>query len=243
MSIVATKDEKTCLLMFSGGYDTLLAPCYLIEKGYKVLLITYDNGLEKNMESVDVNVNRLTKLYGNNLEFLGIKSIMSIWRELFLLPYLLRREKFDYDLAPMELMCLSCRSSMYARSIVECLGRNIKYIAEGARESQGYPEQQRAVMEVFRELCKEHSIELVLPVYHIKNKEHLKEELLMRNIIPKTTEPYCTFAMPLYNYAPLEDRVKEMERFLVEYLMPKAQKIIKKLPDVIKARSGKGGLV
>lgn len=243
MSTAATKKEKPCLLMFSGGYDTLLAPCYLIEKGYKVLLVTYDNGLEKNMESIEVNVKRLTTLYGNKIEFLGIKSIVGIWRELFLRPYLLRREKFDYNLLPMEMICLSCRTSMYIRSIVECLERNIKHLAEGARESQGYPEQQCAVMEVFREFCKKHSIELVLPVYDIANQEQLKEELIMRNIIPKTTEPYCTFQMPLYEYAPLKDRVKEMERFLVKYLMPKAQEVIEKLPDIVKTRSGKEVLV
>ena len=238
-----TKNEKQCLLLFSGGYDTLLAPCYLIEEGYRVLLVTYDNGLEKNMESVEVNVNRLTELYGNKIQFLGVKNIMGIWRRLFLLPYLLSREEFDYNLLPMEMICLSCRTSMYIRSIVDCLERNVGHIAEGARESQGYPEQQRAVMEIFRELCKEYSIELVLPVYDIESREQLKEELIIRNIIPKTSEPYCTFAMPLYEYAPLKDRVEEMRRFLVDYLTPKAHEIIRKLPKVVKVRSEREALV
>lgn len=228
MSMVA--EAKKCLLMFSGGYDSLLASCYLIERGYKVLLLTYDNGLEKNVESVETNVKRLIMLYGNKVESLGVASIVGIWRELFLIPYLLGREKFEYNLLPMEMICLSCRSSMYIRSIAECLQKNVRYLADGARESQGYPEQQRPIIEVFKELCKNYSIELLLPIYDVDGKEQLDEELIVRNIIPKTTEPYCTFEMPLYEYAPSETRVKEMKRFLEDYLVPKAKEIIQDRP-------------
>ncbi|MCJ7631405.1 hypothetical protein MUP77_03245 [Candidatus Bathyarchaeota archaeon] len=231
------KKEKTCLLMFSGGYDTLLAPCYLVENGYRVVLVTYNNGVEINLKAAEENAKRLMTLYGNKITFKGAKSIIGIWRELFLLPYLLGREKFEYNLVPMEMMCLSCRTSMYIRSIADCHLSGIRYIAEGARESQKYPEQQSLVMEVFKKLCKSNSVKLILPVYEIEGKEKVKEELMMRNIVPKTTEPYCTFAMPLYEYAPLEQRVKEMRRFMVRYLIPKAQTIIDKLPDVVKARS------
>jgi len=242
MSAVAKK-EKSCLVLFSGGYDSLLSSCYLVEDGYHVLLVTYDNGVEKNMKSIEANVARLIKLYEGKIQFIGVKNIVGIWRRLFLIPYLLGREKFDYELVPMEMICLSCRTSMYVRSIVHCLETNVKYIAEGARESQGYPEQQRPVIEVFRELCKEYSIELILPVNHIKSREQLKEELIMRNIIPKTSEPYCAFSMPLYEYAPLKDRVKEMRRLLVDYLTPKAHEIIKELPKLLKVRSEKEALV
>lgn len=225
--------------MFSGGYDTLLAPCYAVEKGYKVLLITYDNGMEMNLDSATKNAERLTSVYGNKIEFLGVRSIVGIWRRLFLIPYLLGREKFEYNLVPMEMMCLSCRTSMYIRSIVECLQRNVRCLVEGARESQMYPEQQRPVVNVFQEMCKTYSIELYLPVYEVKDKEQLKEELVMRSIIPKTTEPYCAFAMPLYEYAPLEKRVQEMENFLREYLKPKAEQIIDKWRGLLQATSRK----
>lgn len=236
-------DEKTCLLMFSGGYDTLLASCYLVQKGYKVVLATFDNGLEKNMESVNVNKDRLIKLYSSRIRFLGVKHITGIWRELFLLPYFTGREDFDYELKPMEFICLSCRTAMYVRSIAECLLRGIKLVAEGARESQRYPEQQRPVMNIFKKLCNDYSIELLLPVYDIPNKERVKEELIIRDILPKTSELYCIFAMPLYEYKPSEDAMNEMVRLLKEYLIPHAHRIIKDLPDKLRFRSGGNELV
>lgn len=233
-----TDGKKACLLMFSGGYDTLLAPCYLVEKGYKVVLVTFDNGLEKNMQSVAVNTNRLIKLYGSRITSLGVKNITGIWRRLFLLPYLTGRENFHYKLKPMEMICLSCRTAMYVRSIAECLLKGIKFIAEGARESQGYPEQQRPVMDVYKELCNSYSIELLLPVYGVSDKESVKEELTIRDIVPKTSEPYCVFAMPLYTYKASKNAVNEMEKLLKKYLIPHAHEIIKDLPDVLRFKSG-----
>jgi len=239
--LVISRNNKTCLLMFSGGYDSLLAPCYLIEQGYDVLLVTFNNGLEKNLKTIEVNVERLTNLYGNKIQFLGIKNVAGLMRK-FLIPYLTGRKEFKYNLKPMEIVCLSCRTAMYTRSIVECLLMDIKYIAEGARESQGYPEQQAPVIEALQGLCQRYSIELLLPVYN-ETKENEKEALIMRNIIPKTTEPYCTFQMPLYEYKPSKGTVNEMRRLLDEYLLPQAQESILKLSTLLKVQCGEEVLV
>ncbi len=200
-----TKTEKTqnrkCMLMFSGGYDTLLCVPQLISLGFKpISLITFDNGAEKGLSNAIENTERLKKIYGESIEFLGIRSIVGIWRK-FLIPYCLGLEKWNnIQLLPTERICLTCRTSMYIRAITECLQRDIPYLAEGARESQGYPEQQPSIVERYKKLCKEFSIELVLPIWTVKNKGEVKEKLIMAGIIPKTAEPFCVFAMPLYEY-------------------------------------------
>jgi len=118
---------------------------------------------------------------------------------------------------------------MYIKAITECLQRNIPYLAEGARESQGYPEQQPSIVERYKKLCKEFSIELLLPVWTVKSKGEVKEELIMAGIIPKTTEPFCVFAMPLYDYQTKRESIKEMERMLDELIFPEAKDIINEL--------------
>ena len=39
-----TQHDDTVLLMLSGGRDSFLAACRLIEEGWHVHMITYDNG-------------------------------------------------------------------------------------------------------------------------------------------------------------------------------------------------------
>jgi len=228
------KMEKTekegCILMFSGGYDTLLCVPRLISLGFKsIALITFDNGTEKGLDNAIKNVERLKKIYGESLEFLGVESIVGIWRR-FLIHYCLDLGKWEnIQLLPTEVICLTCRTSMYIKAITECLQRNIPYLAEGARESQGYPEQQPSIVERYKKLCKEFSIELLLPVWTVKSKGEVKEELITAGIIPKTTEPFCVFAMPLYDYQTKRESIKEMERMLDELIFPEAKDIINEL--------------
>ena len=223
------KDKKEkCMLMFSGGYDTLLCVPRLISSGFKsVSLITFDNGAEKGINNVTKNAERLKKIYGESIEFLGVESIVGIWRK-FLIPYFLGKWN-NIQLLPMEMVCLTCRTSMYIRAITECLKRNIQYLAEGARESQGYSEQQSTIVERYKRLCREFSIELLLPVWTVKSKGEIKEELIRAGIIPKTAEPFCVLAMPLYDYQIKKESVKEMERVLDELIFPEIGDIIKEL--------------
>ena len=45
-----TQHDDTVLLMLSGGRDSFLAACRLIEEGWHVHMITYDNGCISNIE-------------------------------------------------------------------------------------------------------------------------------------------------------------------------------------------------
>ena len=190
--------DKNCLLMFSGGYDTLLCVPKLISLGFKnIYLVTFDNGTEKGLENSIKNAERMRKIYGERIIFVGIKSIIAIWRK-FLFKYFLGEKDWSkIDLLPTEIMCLTCRASMYIKGIIECKERDINYLAEGARKSQKYPEQHPYTVDKFKGLCKDFSIELILPVWEIESKGRIKEELLTSGIMPKTAEPFCTLAMPL----------------------------------------------
>jgi len=230
-----TKNKK-CLLMFSGGYDTLLSTCLLVEDACDVLLISYDNGMETGIESVEDNFKRLQKIYGKKVQFLGIETMVGTWRK-FLIPYMLKTRNFDkYNLLPMEYFCLTCRTSMYIHTLAECLNSSIPYLAEGARKSQNYPEQTEQVIEKFRKFCKEFDRELLLPVFSVESKSKIKEELALRGVIPKTKEFYCTLAMPLYDYKPSEENIKSMGELLDEFILPEAENLVK---DVLKIKKHK----
>ena len=156
---------------------------------------------------------------------------------------MLKLKDFDkYKLLPMEYFCLTCRASMYLHSIAECLNLEIPCLAEGARKSQNCPEQTEPVIERFKNFCKEFDRELLLPVFHIESKGKIKEELSLRGIIPKTKEPYCTLAMPLYDYKPSEESIEGMVKLLDEFILPEAEKLVKETAK-IKRYKKKVGIV
>lgn len=107
--------------MFSGGRDSLLAACRLIEEGKHVFLVTFDNGCMLGSEKVKATAECLIKRYGEKrVHFLGIYNTAGVWRS-FLLSFL--------NLMPSEIIerygevtmskfhCLICKVSMYVYTI------------------------------------------------------------------------------------------------------------------------------
>jgi len=52
---------KESLILFSGGKDSFLATLLMLEKGYKVNLITFDNGYELQCKNVLTGAKRIQK--------------------------------------------------------------------------------------------------------------------------------------------------------------------------------------
>ena len=65
---------KDVILMYSGGLDSMLSCIRLINEGFKVYLINYDNGSSIGTENIQIGAQRLIERYKNKVEFLGIAS-------------------------------------------------------------------------------------------------------------------------------------------------------------------------
>ena len=79
-----------------------------------------------------------------------------------------------------ELNCLSCRLSMYVAAIIICIQNNIKYVADGARNSQLFAIEQDEMLNLFKKLFKKYSIELLLPLKDLINDFEEKNEFIIR---------------------------------------------------------------
>ena len=70
-----------CLVLFSGGKDSLLSTILLIEQGYKVKLVHYDNMCTIGCNNVKNGYKRLVKKYGSDkIEYIGTKNITCFFR-------------------------------------------------------------------------------------------------------------------------------------------------------------------
>lgn len=53
--------QEKVLVLFSGGLDSMLAACKMIEEGYKVMLVHYDNGASSGVERVEKNCTKINR--------------------------------------------------------------------------------------------------------------------------------------------------------------------------------------
>lgn len=224
------KTRARVLLMFSGGRDSCLSCCHLIEQGFDVALVHFDNGKAIGTENVEVSANRLRQMYGEAVSYLGVESISGIWREFFL-PYMSMQPSAVAEtwgeLPFSQFCCLTCRSAMYVWAILYCRATGITRIAEGAREAQNWPMMQSTMIERFRRLLSHYEIELLLPVQHVKTNWERKNALLRRGFLPKVLEPQCLLGVDLPFATSPPERVQEaVERFYDTVVEPRAHEIV-----------------
>lgn len=205
--MIKNKKEE-CLLMLSGGRDSFLSACELIGQGYFVYMIGYNNGHMTNTENISELANRIRTRFGEECtKYLGVYSVAQninplLKKALYTDISVLAK---DYpNLQSYQLNCLACHTAMYLHSIAYCKAHNIKFISEGARESQGFFVSKNVMKNEYEELCRYYNLELLLPVYTLQSDIDRKRELAEWGFLPKTYEPQCWLGCPVLNELSIE---------------------------------------
>ncbi len=223
--------SNTVLLMLSGGRDSFLSACRLLEdeKNYKIKMVTYDNGCSYRSDNAALTAERIIKQYGKErAEYLGVYKISSVIREFFF-PYFNMKPKEQLDefsgLTPSQFHCLICRTSMYIYSILLCKKYNFNYIAEGGRKSQQFViELPGMIKERFSDLVKSQGLELLLPVYDMVDDWHRDNELMKRGFISKCFESKCLIGVPINGS--IDDTVIEgVHKYYDEIILRKIEEL------------------
>jgi len=223
--------EKEVILLFSGGRDSFLAGCYLMEEDFKIYMVTFENGVGLAAHNAEHGAKRIVKRYGKDkAEFLGVHSVAGIWREFFLPYFNMRPSEISKEFGELPISqfhCLTCRSAMYIWTIIKAKQMGIKYIADGARKDQGFVIELPNMIEKFRDFFAEYSIELLLPVWDLESDWERKNLLLLRGFIPKTLEPQCLIGVSLPGgKTPDTEIQKAVESYFDKIVLPRAKKII-----------------
>lgn len=197
-------ENPSVILMLSGGRDSFLAACRLLEdeKNFHVKMVTYDNGCSYCSGNAKEVSRRIIEKYGSDhAEYLGVYKIHSVIREFFF-PYFnmtpVEQAKEFLGLTPSQFHCLICRTSMYIYSIWLALIHGASSIAEGGRKSQGFViELPGMIKERYSALVRSAGLELLLPVYDLVDDWMRDNELLSRGYLCKTLEAKCLVGVPL----------------------------------------------
>lgn len=223
------QESKNVLVMLSGGRDSFLATCRLIEQGNHVYMVTYDNGCMSNTKAVTQVAKRIIKKYGpSRASFIGIYSMPTYlyrFQEAYLYRTTSESSKQYPNLIPAQLSCLACHTGMYIEAIAYCKTHNIQCMAEGARKIQKFIVELPEMIERYKMLTKNNEIDLILPVYELSDDWERKLELADRGYIPKTLEPQCWLGCPLkQELSPSE--IVSLVGYYDNEIEPKLEKII-----------------
>ena len=234
-------EEKKVILMLSGGRDSFLAGCRLLEDAnekYKLLMVTYDNGCSIQSHNTKYVADRIIARYGKErAEFLGVFHISAVIREFFAPYFNMKPEEQAKEfsgMTPSQFHCLICRTSMYLYSIWLAKLNDALYLAEGGREEQGFViELPGMALKRFPELAEKAGLKLLLPVYDLKGDWNRDNALLIRNYNCKSLEPKCLIGYPLENSVD-ETVIEGVHRYFDNVILPIIEK--KGLLDIEKVQ-------
>lgn len=235
-------NKEKVLVLFSGGLDSILVTCKIVEDGYHAVLVHYDNGSSRGTNNVKIAADRLIERYGNNcISFWGIGMTAGYFKVLrdtiWTLPARELASKYP-ELYMYQFNCLACRTAMYIYSILLCKKLDIKKIAEGARKSQLFAIEQELMLSKYRELLKEYDIKLLTPVLNLASDYERQTELLMRSISPSSLEPQCFLGVPMKGKL-TEAEEQEVVNVYSNELEPLSKKLIKNSEKINSDTRGK----
>lgn len=180
---------KTTAILFSGGLDSSLAVCDMIERGYNVHLLHYDTGALISNNLISIRYNELKRTYDKCIVELYERNISGLFRRIALVSL-----EEDIKTYGVSLICVGCKLAMHVQCIIYCKNNGIKCVADGSTERQKrYGEQREVSLEFIKEFYQEYDIEYKYPIYNLDKKE-IKYGLFDRGITIQSLEDTCLFS-------------------------------------------------
>ena len=131
-----------------------------------------------------------------------------------------------------QLNCLSCRLAMYVMTIILSKKMDIQLVVDGARKSQLFAIEQDALLEKFQKFFDKYNLKIDFPLKDLQDDFELKNQLLIRNFVPKTLEPQCLLGMPLSSKEMTQEIIDATTNVFEELLLPKAYELIDKYKNI-----------
>ena len=181
--------KKISAILFSGGLDSSLAVCDMIENGYDVHLLHYDTGALISNNLIKIRYAELKKIYEECIVDLYERNISGLFRRIALVSL-----EEDIKKYGVSLICVGCKLAMHVQCIIYCKNNGIKCVADGSTERQKrYGEQREVSLEFVKKFYQEYDIEYKNPIYNLDKKE-IKYGLFDRGMTIQPLEDTCLFS-------------------------------------------------
>jgi hypothetical protein len=176
-------------LLFSGGRDSSLTFVRLAQKGYKVHLLTFDNGAMARLDLSGFRMRELRRLFPDAIVCWKTIPVHGLFKRLALL--FIEKDMRNYE---TNLICMGCKLAMHTRALIYCIENDIKYLADGyASHQRNWIEQMPEAIAPVRELHKEFGVEYVNPIYAYDDESLIASELYDLGMSTKSLEGTCLF--------------------------------------------------
>lgn len=227
---------KEALILFSGGKDSFLSTLKILDQGYKVNLVTFDNGLELNSKNVLVGAKKIQKKYGpDKVKILGIKKIDAIFREFICAFYNYDIEYIKKEFGQITISqfnCLACRLSMYVLAILISKKNKINLVVDGARKSQLFVIEQNKMINLFKNLFKKYDLEIIYPLLEEEDDFTIKNQILAHGFVSKMNECQCLLGMPVKEKSINDAIIEGVIAAYQKELYPKIDKLLKDYKEI-----------
>lgn len=222
--------RQEALVLFSGGKDSFLAAVRLVWEGYRVVLLSANNGSICGENVFTHGAKRLMNKYGENRVYhVGVCStaaiIMRMSREYADMPFREMAEKWPY-LTGTQLNCLRCQSAMWVNAMAYCRAKGIHVAASGYQSTDRFCTGMEWYTSDIRALGHKNGIEVRFPVW--KTDWHTQEgqdgrdrEMLDYGFLPSVHEPKCMLGMPASGIE--QDAVDDLMSYFHDGILPRMQ--------------------
>lgn len=181
--------EKRCVVLFSGGLDSSLTACDMIENGYDLELLHFNQGSLISNGLARIRKDEIQKAYPLCTVNMTEINVSGLFRRLALTT--LEEDIIKYRVS---LVCVGCKLAMHIGTIIFCKNHKINAVADGSTKRQErYGEQRLVALEFLHELYEEYGLTYSNPIYY-KNKTAIKYGMFDRGLTIQPLEDTCLFS-------------------------------------------------
>lgn len=233
-------ENGTALVMFSGGKDSFLTACRLVEQGKRVTLLSFNNGAVAAEEHILHGASRLGNRYGNRIEYAGVYPTVGTLRLIdehwASLPW--SRLGAEYpDLSNAQVNCLHCQSAMWIAAIAYCVSKSIGTIATGYKSCDPFCTGMPAWNRRMRTTAERHGVSVETPLWTTPEWGEFPDvgrdrEMEHHMFGPSVLEPQCTIGRPV---PPPTDAVeRQIAQFFDDHIEPYVDRQIDELSNIFR---------
>lgn len=208
--------QDDAVVLFSGGRDSSLTACLLLNQGKKVHLITCFDGALLNMDIADYRYREIENAFPASTILRKILPTYGLFRRIAL-----EDIEADFEKYKKNLIILGSQLATLSTAILYCLRNSITIIASGFTKYEAtLPEQMAQAIDLFRSFALEFGIAYITPVYEYSSSDEVKYHLFDFGISTKSLEPFSIFSDTASEPAPdlvsvyINDKLSICRKFL-----------------------------